>query len=78
MFHVEPRRPFTLACAHSGLPWRDPDLGQEEDHGGCCPHQSFTDTETGKDLAEQIVGGEFTGDSAKVVLREFEFFGQQL
>lgn len=37
----------------------------------------FTNTEAGENPAEQIVGGELTGDLAKCLLRQTQLFRQQ-
>lgn len=58
-------------------------LAQEEelnaDAGGYgARRRLFTDAEAGENTPQQIVGGEFTGDFAQRLLRQAQFFGQQL
>jgi len=39
---------------------------------------SFTYTKARKDLSEQIVGSELTGDAVELLLRQAQFLGEQL
>lgn len=66
-----------LAVAWLFSEWRTGSCNLEKLSPGRRPEKSLTDAETGENLPEQVIGGEFAGYAGKRALSKPEFLGKQ-